>query len=126
MLSHKTGPKRSDKALCMYCDFQRTCFWQIKVHIDKKHPHHGTRQYPCDKCDKSFIFEATLKNHKSVQHAESFACKICSKQTSSHRSLKNHMADYHGDEEDQAEGENNLKKESNKEKEEKVKGSFLP
>jgi len=48
---------------CPHCDYHTPKLHLFHVHIDGKHPEHGKKQFFCDHCTKSFIFEASLKKH---------------------------------------------------------------
>ena len=37
----------------------------IQVHIDAKHPEHDEKKFSCDHCPRRFIYENSLKCHKS-------------------------------------------------------------
>ena len=96
MLKHK---KKNAKNIwvCSYCKYESRGCVNLKIHIDKKHLHHGLKQFSCNKCEKTFIFEETLNNHKKTKHSECFICKICDKQTSCKKALEIHMDSHHGE-----------------------------
>ena len=52
---------------CPHCDYHTPKLLNFHVHIDSKHPEHGTKQFFCDHCSRSFIFEASLKKHLDNQ-----------------------------------------------------------
>ena len=53
----------SKHKLCPYCGFRSHCQQSVNLHIDRKHPEHGEKQFFCDVCGKGFIFKASLKDH---------------------------------------------------------------
>ena len=37
---------------------------KLEIHIDRVHPESGPKNFSCELCDKSFIYERSLKQHK--------------------------------------------------------------
>ena len=48
---------------CPHCDYRRPYLGEMQIHIDRRHPEHGEKQFFCDVCGKGFIFKASLKDH---------------------------------------------------------------
>ena len=48
---------------CPHCDYRTPHKLRLHVHIDGKHPNHGKKNYFCDHCTRSYIFEASIKKH---------------------------------------------------------------
>ena len=49
--------------VCPYCEFRCPDKQNLHVHIDRKHPEHGEKQFFCDICGKGFIFKQSLHDH---------------------------------------------------------------
>ena len=52
---------------CPHCDYHTARLGTFHVHIDSKHPEHGEKQFFCNHCPRSFIFEDSLKKHLDNQ-----------------------------------------------------------
>ena len=55
---------------CPYCGYRTSCTYQMLTHIDIKHPEKEDKNFSCEKCNKSFTYEATLNQHNK------FRCKF--------------------------------------------------
>jgi uncharacterized Zn-finger protein len=56
-----------------------------------------SKDFPCDKCSKTFLSDAYLKKHKRNSHAEkNFLCDLCSKTFRSGSELKTHQLSHTG------------------------------
>ena len=101
-------PKRNKKK-CPHCDYEGREDY-LNLHIDKKHPEHGEKNFLCDKCDKSFIFQSSFEYHAKNSCKNSGDCEImkakrkeksklvctkCGKMYSSTTDMKRHMNSFH-------------------------------
>ena len=57
---------------CPYCEYSSHQSTKILIHIDIKHPETGEKQFQCDKCNTTFIYEQSYVNHTK------FKCKFSS------------------------------------------------
>ena len=48
---------------CPHCEFKTPDSNSLDVHIDRRHPEHGEKQFFCETCGKGFIFKASLADH---------------------------------------------------------------
>ena len=48
---------------CPYCEYRANTNQRLNLHIDRKHPEHGEKQFFCEICGKGFIFKASLHDH---------------------------------------------------------------
>ena len=55
---------------CPYCGYRTSCTYQMLTHIDIKHPEKEDKNFSCEKCNKTFTYEATLNQHNK------FRCKF--------------------------------------------------
>ena len=58
-VAHKKG-----KYPCGYCDKDFNNNVQLEIHIDRKHSDSAEKNFSCDHCHKSFIYERSLKHHR--------------------------------------------------------------
>ena len=65
LYNHNRSAHLTDKMeTCPHCGKQFPHSTKLEVHIDRVHSDSGPKNYMCDKCDKTFIYERSLKNHK--------------------------------------------------------------
>ena len=62
---------------CPCCEYRTLKKGHLNVHIDTRHPEHGDRNFICDKCSMSFIFQSSLNAHvckdrKSDKHLKTW------------------------------------------------------
>ena len=98
----KLGRPKSNKMYkCTECDYtsQKRTRWTEhmgRVHgllTEKDLERQKKSQFPCDTCDKSFIFEKDLKRHKKIVHTTvSHFCGICQKSYKSKYVYDKHVA----------------------------------
>ena len=100
--SQKLGRPKSNKIYkCAECDYvsQRRTRWT--EHMGRVHGFITERdlerqkkpEFPCDQCDKSFIFEKDLKRHMRIVHtAVSYFCSTCQKTYKSKYVYDKHIA----------------------------------
>ena len=106
-MSESDGLPKTNKKKCPHCDFEAK---NLNLHIDRKHPEHGEKNFLCDKCDKSFIFKSSFQYHVKNSCKNSKDCEImkakrkeksklictkCGKVYSSTTDLKRHMNSFH-------------------------------
>ena len=91
---------KEGKLICPQCDKRTTEFGNLASHIDAKHPSHGEKKFPCDVCDKKFIFEKSLYIHKFTHKEKDKVCTICGYKTLATRALDHHMIIKHNDKTD--------------------------
>ena len=106
-LSESDGLPKTNKKKCPHCDYEAK---NLNLHIDRKHPEHGEKNFLCDKCDESFIFKSSFAYHVKFSCKSSEDCKInrakrngknklvctkCGKVYSSTTDLKRHMNSFH-------------------------------
>ena len=62
---HNRNTHLTDKMkTCQHCGKQFPQITKLEVHIDRVHSDSGPKNYACDKCEKTFIYERSLKEHK--------------------------------------------------------------
>ena len=108
-LSESDGLPKIYKKKCSHCDYEGRKD-HLELHIDKKHPEHGEKNFLCDKCDKSFIFQSSFEYHvkNSCKNSEDceiinakrkekskLVCTKCGKMYSSTNDLKRHIDSFH-------------------------------
>ena len=88
---------------CPYCNFRHKNFTNLKIHIESNHPLHEKKNFFCDDCEASFMFDISLKTHKSQKHSKEyktenrgFRCDICQIDCSSQKLMKSHNFKHHG------------------------------
>ena len=88
---------------CPYCNFRHKNFTSLKIHIERNHPLHEKKKFFCDDCEASFMFDISLKIHKSQKHTKKciiensgLRCDICQIECSSQKLLKSHNFKCHG------------------------------
>ena len=82
---------------CSYCDIKCKTLWGfngLKYHIDSKHPESSKKNFFCTKCNKSFIYNSSLKYHTTTSHSKHM-CELCGIEYQISRSLQVHMAKNH-------------------------------
>ena len=52
---------------CPYCEYSNYRMRRILIHIDNKHPETGEKQFQCEKCQATFIYEQSFINHRSFK-----------------------------------------------------------
>ena len=81
---------------CPHCDYHTAYINGIHVHIDGNHSELYKKQFDCDHCSKSFIFEDSLKKHLSkAQTRKQLSCKLCGLQMLKILELEKHVLDMH-------------------------------
>ena len=88
------GNLGKEDVFCPYCDYKsKKPIWYIKIHIDSKHQDHGEKNYFCNMCDKSFIFECSYKKHDHIKEKkQAFKwCEICEIKVNSLTEHKNEV-----------------------------------
>ena len=81
---------------CPHCDYHTAYINGIHVHIDGNHSELYKKQFDCDHCSKSFIFEDSLKKHLSkAQTRKQLSCKLCGLQMLKILELEKHVQDMH-------------------------------
>ena len=75
----------------------------MKIHIESNHPLHDKKEFFCDECEASFMFDISLKIHKSQKHTKEcitknscLRCDICQIECSSQKLMKSHNFKHHG------------------------------
>ena len=53
---------------CPYCEYSSHQSTKILIHIDIKHPETGEKQFQCDKCNTTFIYEQVRETFSSKFH----------------------------------------------------------
>ena len=88
---------------CPYCNFRHKNFTNLKIHIESNHPLHEKKKFFCDDCEASFMFDISLKIHKSQKHTKAcitensgLRCDICQIENSSQKLMKSHNFKHHG------------------------------
>ena len=88
---------------CPYCNFRHKNFTNLKIHIESNHPLHEKKKFFCDDCEASFMFDISLKIHKSQKHTKAcitensgLRCDICLIEYSSQKLMKSHNFKHHG------------------------------
>ena len=62
---------------CPHCEYKTINRKDLHVHIDRKHQEQGgEKNYSCDDCGKSFIYQNSLTNHKRYVRCKSLKSKI--------------------------------------------------
>merc|ERR1712062_373637 len=65
LYNHNRNTHLTDKMkTCPHCGKQFPHSTKLEVHIDRIHSDSGPKNYACDKCEKTFIYERSLKEHK--------------------------------------------------------------
>ena len=94
MLEHQDGKYKC----CPHCSVKFEDWGRIRLHIDRKHPEHGEKKYSCDQCGKTFIFEASCREHKRKRHPKNqqeHVCHICGFSTMSKLHINRHILAKH-------------------------------
>ena len=93
MRSHRHEKHMIGKQICCpICDHKLLHWTNLKIHLDAKHPDFGEKKFSCDHCDKTFMFENSLKFHKiHVQEKQRKICDICGFECTSNDTFKDHM-----------------------------------
>ena len=82
---------------CNKCQFKGNMY---NYSIWKNHNlyEHGTRDYLCDQCEKTFFTQSNLTSHiESIHVGAIFDCVICGFKTSTKLNLKRHVGKHHTD-----------------------------
>ena len=87
--------QKHESGRCHHCNHKTGSLSNLKIHIDTNHPEHGEKKFFCEQCDKGFIFNTTLSQHKTWKHRGNKVCEICGKELSV-GNLANHMLLQHG------------------------------
>ena len=87
---------------CPYCEYKDKPLQKMQRHIDAKHPEHDTKNFFCDKCDKSFIYQTTFNHHanyactySNTEKVPKLVCEICGFSTKLKTLLKSHVRNKH-------------------------------
>ena len=83
------------EVFCPFCQKKfNKGFYDMKLHIDVKHPDSGVKNYFCDVCNKGFIYEFSYKLHDHIKEKlePNKQCKICDDKV---LSLKAHRTEKH-------------------------------
>ena len=48
---------------CLYCDFTTPRSQKLFIHIDNNHPEKEEKKFQCEKCNKTFIYQASYSDH---------------------------------------------------------------
>ena len=80
--------------LCFYCDYKSPQLFNLRYHIESKHPEHGEKKHLCDLCGEGFMFLQNVKTHKIHAHRK-VNCHICGKECYNNASLKDHLSSVH-------------------------------
>lgn len=84
-------PNKQRTFKCEHCSriFQKK--QKLKEHIVC---HSGERPYACDLCDKTYIYQKNLTDHKKRMHPN-VPCSICNQRFPNQESLNKHASDVH-------------------------------
>ena len=52
---------------CPYCDFSSPQSQKLYIHIDVNHPEQEDKNFLCEKCNKTFIYEASFTDHSKYK-----------------------------------------------------------
>ena len=89
---HKVGKlKEGNNKQCSYCDHRSMNWFNLKVHIDYKHPEHREKTIKCDKCGQGFMFEEACHRHQLKHHNVKVCCEICGLELFNKKGLEDHM-----------------------------------
>ena len=99
---------------CSYCDFKTSQTNKLHIHIDNNHPEYEEKHFLCEKCNKTFTYQATFTDHskykckyseyyqtKGREHYDKrriiFKCDYCDDTFKTLKSgvIKNHYKDIH-------------------------------
>ena len=89
------GNLENQGANCPYCEYKsKHGLHNVKVHVDRKHPNHGAKNYFCHICNKGYIFDYSYYNHVHIKQKkeERKICEICDIKV---LSLKAHKSEKH-------------------------------
>ena len=93
---HKMVHQDDKLKKCMYCKYTNPSWNLLKFHLDRKHPQHGEKKYPCDRCGKCFTFDETRTLHIRKIHSQpedntQKVCYVCGFSTLNQASLNKHI-----------------------------------
>ena len=52
---------------CPHCEYTNSKMYKIYIHIDNNHPEFGEKNFLCEKCFKTFTYEATFTAHSKYK-----------------------------------------------------------
>ncbi|KAG0431328.1 hypothetical protein HPB47_021886 [Ixodes persulcatus] len=79
---------------CSYCSKGYTYNCELRAHMRR---HTGERPFACERCDRTFSKQQTLKNHVVRVHTKAFKihCLLCKKGCVTNTKLKQHLQTAH-------------------------------
>lgn len=93
---------------CSLCDFKTTdANWnKLLYHIDSRHPEHGEKRFACSNCNKTFIYEASTRIHRTQRKCgvniekHPHVCELCGSNFGHKSKLNEHMLLKHSNSDD--------------------------
>ena len=92
----ETDATKKDIFQCNDCGKWFDHMHSLERHKTLTHSNAEKGKFPCTKCDKSFLYELTLKKHL-MKHVELASCNLCGKSFSTVEYLKEHKQTHHPD-----------------------------
>ena len=95
MKRHIIKRHQNNKDKCLHCNEKFLKKIEREKHITEKHKDLRTK-YPCEICNKEYVRENLLKEHKKTKHEdEKPKCKICHRKFASNLTAKRHTDKMH-------------------------------